>query len=227
MLYQVMTGIRFMLLWVVSGVVSIAVTLLAGFFALIVLSIALGFFYITGSNTASPVMQGLVMLVCGIVGAVMGFASGSLQKGVMTQKYGAEFRWWRSLSTLSGCIGLMLTTLALSVPIKKMLVTMTLPDPRILLFYGVLPIVIPLLCMGIAQWFVLNRYVYGAWAWILANVVAGLVMYSLLAALFTTATAILLFPVVLAVAAPWIVTGFAMLWLFQFSVRGTWPDEFY
>jgi hypothetical protein len=227
MLFQVMTGLRFIVLWVIGGMVTLVVTLMAAFFALVVLSIILGFFYVSGSNTASLVMQLTVIGAFGVVGAVMGFASGSVQKSVMSQKYDAEFRGWRRLSTFGGAVGLMLSALALSVPIKKMLLTLTLPDPRVLLFYGVLPIIIPLLCMGIAQWFVLSRYVAGAWAWILANVVAALVLYSLLMGLFTSGTAILIVPVLLAVAAPTIVTGFALLWLFQFNAHDTFPDEFY
>lgn len=227
MIYQVMTGIRFIVLWIIGSIAAMLATLTAAFFAVIVLSIALGFFYITGGNTASPLMHGLVIAAFGVVGAVMGLTLGSIQKSVMTQKYGAELRWWRRLSTLSGAVGMTLTAFALSVPIKKTLLTLTLPDPRVFLFYGILPILIPMVCLSIAQWFVLNRYVYGAWAWILANAVAAVVFYSLLMGIYASGMILTVIPVLLVATAPAIVTGFALLWLFQFNARGTWPDEFY
>jgi hypothetical protein len=193
----------------------------------VVVSIALGFFFVSNSNPANPAMQGIVVVGFTSIGVILGLVWGSLQKLVMSQKYQMEFRWWRRLTTLGGGVGMALSAVALSVPIKLALLNMRLPDYRIFLFYGILPILIPLVCIGIAQFFVLNRYVHGAWAWILANIVGGLVMYALLFALVTSGIAVLIVPVLFALASPAIVTGFAILFLFHFNPRGTFPDEFY
>jgi hypothetical protein len=227
MVFQVLTSVRFMLLWVLGSLAGLLVTAVGTLIVTVIVSIALGFFYLSNSNPASPAMQGIVMVGFTCIGALLGLVWGSLQKFVTCQKYQVQFRWWRRLSTLGGGIGMGLSAIALSVPIKMMLLNMRLPDYRIFLFYGILPILIPLMCIGIAQFFVLNRYVHGAWAWILANVVGGLVVYALLFGLVTSGIAVLVIPVLFALAAPAIVTGFAMLFLFQFNARSTIPDEFY
>jgi hypothetical protein len=75
----------------------------------------------------------------------------------------------------------------------------------------------------LAKCFVLWRHVRGAWTWVLANLVAGLVLFSLIAAgAFTWATTPLLtIAVVVGLAvAPAIVTGFAMVWLINMNWRG-------
>jgi hypothetical protein len=73
---------------------------------------------------------------------------------------------------------------------------------------------------GICQASILWRYVNGAWAWVLANVVGGVVVFSL--GIATASGAVVApFSVLVTVlalsAAPCIVTGFAMLWLIHFN----------
>jgi hypothetical protein len=69
--------------------------------------------------------------------------------------------------------------------------------------------------------------VYGAWTWILAHIVAGLVCFALLVGVAATNSFVLLLPLAVVFASPAIVTGFALLWLFHFNARSTFPDEFY
>ena len=76
--------------------------------------------------------------------------------------------------------------------------------------------------LALAQTVVLWQHVHGAWTWVLANLVGGIVMFSLIAAgAFTWALSPLwMILIVLGLAAaPAIVTGFAMVWLINMNWR--------
>jgi hypothetical protein len=194
-------------------------------FSLLGLSLTTGIAYMVGGYSLRYILLALALLFMSLFGLGAGFIAGSIQKGSMQQKYQADFRWWRTLSSVGGALGMLLSGIALNVPLQRMLLTWTLPSKQVILFYGALPIVLPLVVIALMQWFVLQRYVHGAWTWILANGVGGLVMYSLIVS--TVLTGGVTLPLILiALIAPWIVSGFTMLWLFQFNTRSTWPDDF-
>lgn len=225
-IYPILTSMRFMLLWIPGSLLAMGITLVTAFLTLLFGAIILGYYYLTGGNTLNPVTHLIALGAFAFIGAVMGLTTGSIQQALMRQKFRGEFRGWRLVSTMSGALGLLLSALALGVPLRHALATLTLPDKGMFLVYGAVPVILPLTCLGIAQWFVLQRYVYGAWAWILANVVAGIVFFSLMVAMISggvVAMPILAFAVV---ASPAIVTGFAMLWLLQFNARSMFPDDF-
>lgn len=224
-MYKIMTSVRFMFLWLVGGLFTLALASIVAAFALIGLSLTTGIAYIVGGYSLRYVLLGLALLFMSLFGLVTGLIMGTLQKSTMQQKYQAQFRWWRTLSALGGAAGMFLTGVALNVPLQRMLLTWSLPSKQVMLFYGALPLVLPLITMALLQWFVLQRYVVGAWTWILASGVGGLVMYSLLVS--TVVTGGLSLPLALiALVAPWIVTGFTLVWLFQFNSRSAWPDDF-
>jgi hypothetical protein len=224
-MYKVMTSVRFMVLWLAGGLVTLVLAAIAAAFSLLGLSLTTGIAYMVGGYSLRYVLLALALLFMTLFGLVAGFVAGALQKSTMRQKYDAQFRWWRTLSALGGGLGMFLTGIALNVPLQRILLTWTLPSKNIILFYGALPVVLPLAVMGLLQWFVLQRYVHGAWTWILANGVGGLVLYSLLVS--TVLTGGITLPLLLvAVVAPWIISGFTMIWLFQFNSRSTWPDDF-
>lgn len=225
-IHPILTSVRFMLLWIPGSLLAMGVTVVIAFLTLLVGAIILGYYYLTGGNTLNPVTYALALGGFAFVGAVMGLVTGIIQQSLMQQKFRGVFRGWRIASILSGAMGLLLSALALGAPLKQALATLTLPNQGTLLVYGAVPIVIPLTCLGIAQWFILQRYVYGAWAWILANVVAGLVFFALLVATLTGGALVMPILAVAVVASPGIVTGFAMLWLFQFNARSMFPEDF-
>ena len=93
---------------------------------------------------------------------------------------------------------------------------MVVPPPETLFWFGFQIAVILFGCLGFCQAFVLNYYVRGAWVWILANIVAGVVFFSLLAfgALSWAATPFITILLIFLIgAAPGIVTGFSLVWL--------------
>jgi hypothetical protein len=224
-MYKVMTSVRFMFLWLVGGLVTVALATVVAAFSLLGLSLTTGIAYMVGGYSLRYILLALALLFMSLFGLIVGFITGAMQKGTMQQKYQADFRWWRVLSALGGGLGMFLSGVALNVPLQRMLLTWTLPGKQVILFYGALPIVLPLVVIALLQWFVLQRYVHGAWTWILANAVGGLVLYSLVVT--TALTGGITLPLLLiAIVAPWIVSGFSMLWLFQFNTRSTWPDDF-
>ncbi|MCU0512192.1 MAG: hypothetical protein MUE40_06435 [Anaerolineae bacterium] len=227
MIYQVMTGMRFMLLWLAGSLITIGVAILTAGLMLALVSIVVSISLLTGGTGTAPLVQASVLLAFAVTGAVIGLSDGSLQQAVLRQKYQAQFRGWRWLSVIGGSAGMLLAALALNLPLTRMLVTLRLPAAPELLFYGIMPVLLPMVGMSIARWFVLRRYVVGAWTWVLANIVAGLVLYSLIISFATGGLLLTLLPGLFVLVSPAIVTGFALLWLFQFNARSTFPDAFY
>jgi len=214
-----------MVLWLVGGVVTLALATVVAAFSLLGLSLTTGIAYMVGGYSLRYILLMLALIFMSLFGLAVGLITGSLQKSTMQQKYDAQFRWWRTLSAFGGALGMLLTGIALNVPLQRMLLTWAIPPKQVILLYGALPIMLPFVVMALLQWFVLQRYVHGAWTWILAHAVGGLVMYSLLVTVVLSGGLIL--PIFLiALVAPWIVSGFTMVWLFQFNTRSAWPDDF-
>src|SRR5688572_4234165 len=99
-MYKVMTSLRFMALWLVGGLVTLALAAVAGAFSLLGLSLTTGVAYLVGGYSLRYILLALALLFMSLFGLVVGLVSGILQKGTMQQKYEADFRWWRVLSAL-------------------------------------------------------------------------------------------------------------------------------
>ncbi|MGB1287563.1 MAG: hypothetical protein ACPG7F_13570 [Aggregatilineales bacterium] len=226
-MHQVFTGSRFMLFWILGSLVAVFLSVVATAFAAIITSILVGMVILTDMLPPLMTTNVLAMIAFIGIGSIMGLATGSLQVAVIQQKWNVAFTGWRWLSLVGGVVGVVLTALIIGVPLREAFLNMQIPSQRILLTYGVFPFVMPLVCLSLAQLPVLMRYVRGAWLWVLANAVAGLVMYTLLMSIISGATLIFWVWIILAMAvSPAIVTGFAMYFLMQFNQHPMLPGDF-
>lgn len=218
---ELITGTRFMVLWVLGGIAALLSTL---FFAV---SISCGLVVIVA--IAASILQrdfgeGATLIILSIdlllIGAVSGFVVGNLQKGVLQQKSRETFDGWVIASIVGGAFGAVITFWLLSSQIMPLIIEQRIPTTEQLTLYLLELIVIPAGVMGVAQAAVLVRYVSGAWTWALANLVGGVVFVTLLlSGWFVTGGSPLLAGLILLgiSGAPAIVSGFAMLWLLRFN----------
>lgn len=221
---DILSNFGFLLQWMMGAafalfatLVSIVVIFLGGSFILMFLSHQ-------HPENISP-MNALIYssVIYSLMGLTMGLIYGSVQKGLLRQKTHEPWRGWLIASAIGGLLGVDVTMLILAGQLVPYLHLMILPPPDALIWIGLQLATIPFGVLALAQCFVLWRHVRGAWTWVLANLVAGLVLFSLIAAgAFTWATTPLLtIAVVVGLAvAPAIVTGFAMVWLINMNWRG-------
>jgi hypothetical protein len=220
---KVLTSVRFMVLWILGNMAALYATLFVGVLAIIASVIIVAIAALTPSVPTATVAAVLVLAAFAFIGAMMGLITGSIQKGVLRQRYRARFDGWVLASVIGGALGMLITAIIIGEPIRQSIANLTLPKREAFIFYGALPAVVPLAGLGALQTVVLLRYAKAAWLWLLANVVSGLVLFALLLSL--TSGGLVLWVLLIGVsAAPAIVTGFALLWLLTFNARSHWPD---
>jgi hypothetical protein len=218
---NVLTSMRFMMFWILGSVLALYGTVVLTIIILFASSLVAAFiFMITQQELTVFAAVLFTAVVWSIIGLLLGLIIGSVQKSLLQQKTEESWQGWIIASALGGIIGLNITGFTVGRQIMTLIATLTIPPKEAVLLLGLQLLLIPLATIGICQASILMRYVNGAWAWVLANVVGGIVVVSLGVA---TATGAIVAPfsvliIVLALsAAPGIVTGFAMLWLLNFN----------
>lgn len=227
-MHRLMSSFRFMLLWIPATIFALVASLVA--FAVILFGGSLLAMLIWGEEiTLAPVtiLLAYSFVMYALMGLAMGFLYGSVQKALLRQKTDEVWRGWRTASVIGSIIGVVITIVLIGGQLAQYITWLVLPPPEALLIIGLSALTIPFACMSMAQFFVLRQHVDGAWTWILANIVGGIVMFSLIATgvYSIAATPLLTLIALLAVsAAPGIVTGFAMLWLLNFNWKHDYLD---
>lgn len=218
-----MSHTRFMLLWGLGSIASLFSAIIVG----VLLFLTLGFF-ITAylgdgiANLTTPLTIGIVSMWFGSIGLSMGLVFGSIQKAILRMHTRAPWRGWLLSSAIGGLVGAVATVLILASQIIGHFLMQVIPAPDTLLLWGFQFILIFFGSLGLCQTFALRQYSQGAWVWIIANLVAGVVLYCLIAfgALSLVATPPLAILVGFLIAsAPGIVTGFALVWLMNSNWR--------
>ena len=224
---QLLTSMRFILLWIIGSVFSLGASLIGAVVIFTVSAFIATIFYATQNrepNFTEMLIWGGV--VYSIIGLVFGLMVGAMQKLLLRQKTDESWSGWLLMSAIGGVIGVDILMLLLAQQLGIAINTMTLPPKEVLWLIGAQIFIIPFASLSVLQMFVLWRYVKGAWTWILANVVSGLVVYALLGAglVSTGVFLVSLLALLAVVAAAPIVTGFAMLWLINFNWKYTYPE---
>lgn len=225
---NIMTNMRFMLLWIPGTIVALFATAIVGLIVLMGGGIAVAFVWGKEVELAPPVISLLViLLIFSVVGFFLGLIFGSIQKSLLRSRTRDPWRGWTIASIIGGIIGVDVTILLIGGQMAQSFLFLTLPPTETLFWLGFQVSVIPLGCLALAQMVVLWQHVRGAWTWVLANITAGIVLFSLIA-FGAVSWAVTPFMSILAVAAimaaPGIVTGFAMLWLINLNWRRDFPE---
>ena len=214
---NLMTNTRFILLWSFGSIVSLFGSAIVG----VVLFMIGGFAAIAiWGEDISMLSPGVALMFLTIlfssIGLAIGLVFGGIQKAMLRMRTREPWRGWLIASAIGGIIGVDTLAVLLFTETAGYLTWTVLPPPETLFWFGFQSSVILFGCLGFCQVFVLNYYVRGAWVWILANIVAGVVFFSLLAfgALSWAATPLIAILLIFLIgAAPGIVTGFSLVWL--------------
>ena len=213
----VFSNLRFMLMWVVGGVFALYSSLLAAIIIFIgggVLAFVIWSGYDQLPDTPSVIIYSFA--VYSLIGLAFGLIIGSIQKPLLRQKTDEFWQGWRIASIIGGILGVDILAALLVQQTGFFFNIRTLPPAELLWVMALQVLVIPLALLSFCQMFVLARYVRGAWTWVLAHVVAGIVLFSLLMTGIVASSGAFLLGLLLLLAvstAPMIVTGFAMIWL--------------
>jgi hypothetical protein len=218
---NMLTSMRFMLFWVLGSVIALYGIVILSLIILFASSLIAAFLFMTThEELTSTGALIFTIIVYSIIGLVAGLIVGSVQKSLLQQKTDEAWNGWMSATAIGSVVGLNITGFIVGRQIMALIASLTIPPKGILLMLGLQLLLIPLAFIGIFQSGILMRYVNGAWAWVLANVVGGIVFVSLAVATVTGAI-VAPFSVIITVlmlsAAPGIVTGFAILWLINFN----------
>jgi|GEM_PF-2720032 len=229
-MYQVLTSLRFILLWVLGISLS---GLAAAIGAVLLLPL-----------TVPLVLKVLILPWAGlltaaaVVAVLLALLVGNVQGWLLRQKFRGEFRGWLIVSLIGAFVGtlaagVMAGMLAeeVGVLVEKLtrLQRPNLPDLRLIAAYAALIGGLPGIGLSLGQSLVMGRYTRAAWLWVLAHIVSPLTVYALLLAGLTSGVGFitLSIPVLLLVlAAPGIVTGFTALFLLTLIRRPWWPEEY-
>jgi hypothetical protein len=212
---------RFMLFWILGSVIALYGTIVLAVIVIFMSSLVAAFIFMMTQQELTVIGAMIFTIsVYSLIGLLMGLIIGSVQKSLLCQKTDVSWQGWMIASALGGVIGLNITGFTVGRQIMTLVATLTIPPKEAIIILGLQLLVIPLATLGICQASILWRYVNGAWAWVLANVVGGVVVFSL--GIATASGAVVApFSVLVTVlalsAAPGIVTGFAMLWLIHFN----------
>lgn len=218
---NVLTSMRFMLLWILGSVAALYTTIVTSLIIGFGSTLIATFIWTTGRREPGAIeMLIFSVIVYSLIGLAAGSIIGSIQKGLLRQKSGDSWRGWIIASVIGGVLAMNVTGFLIGRQIGALISTLTLPPKEVLLLIALQLLIIPPACLSLCQSAVLSQYVRGAWVWVLANVVAGVVLFSLAATaigggVLSALTIVGL--VLLLSAAPGIVTGFAMLWLILFN----------
>jgi len=218
-----MSNMRFMMLWILgmlvalfaAGVVSTIILLLGS-----VTAVAIWGEEVATANPASAFL--FIVIFLSTIGLMAGWIFGSIQKMLLRSRTNEPWRGWIFASIIGGIIGIDVTVTLLMLQASQYIIWLVIPPPETLFWVGLQVAIIPIGCLSLAQMVVLWRHVYGAWTWVLANIVAGLAIFSLIvagAASWAVTPLWSLFLGIVIVGTPGIVTGFAMVWLIQTNWR--------
>ncbi|MEM9951698.1 MAG: hypothetical protein AAF846_08870 [Chloroflexota bacterium] len=218
-----MSNTRFMLLWGLGSIASLFSAIVVGFLLFVVIGLIVSAIMGEGLANLTPVFA---MLIVGIwfggVGMVMGWTVGGIQKAILRMHTREPWRGWLVSSAIGGFVGVIGTFAILASQIAGHFLMQVLPTPDTILWWFFQFILIFFGSLGLCQMFALRQYSRGAWVWILANLVAGVVLYSLVAfgwLSFITTPPLAIVAGFLVAAAPGIVTGFVLVWLMNSNWR--------
>lgn len=235
-MYHVLTSLRFMILWMI-GLCASAVGAILGITVLlpVLLRVMTSLPFMPVSGTAQTVVwMALFALISGIP---LGLLIGSVQKGLMRQKFHAEFRWWLFVSVLGAIFGVVISefvSLSMADHLGAYLQELRNfnnvrpPDIRALAIYVVLLYSPPIVMMSLLQTLVLRLYTRASWLWVLAHIVSAIVFSTLLYTLILTGGLFIFvgwLGLIVLVLSPGIITGFTMLFLLTLIRRPWWPEE--
>lgn len=220
---NLMTNTRFMLLWSLGSIVALFASAIVGF----VLFMIGGFTAIAiwGEGIAelsADVALIFLAILFSSIGLAIGLVFGGIQKAMLRMRTREPWRGWLIASAIGGILAVDILAVLLFTEGAGYLMWTVMPPSETLFWFGFQIAVIFFGCLGLSQIFILNRYVRGAWVWILANMVAGVVLFSLLAfgALSLAVTPLLAIALIFFIAAtPGIVTGFSLVWLISTNWR--------
>ncbi len=162
---------RFLMWWLFASVFVWPVTIIIGGFAALALGTVLqSIFFDASIYSATPELIGTLGVGC-FIGGVIGFSVGLMQRWVLRKcLYWEPYRWLR-LSVLGGLVGGVVIALTI----------ILVGDSYYYYnfsFNGEIPMIwMSLIVLGISagQWLSLRHRISGAWLWLLANGVGGLV----------------------------------------------------
>lgn len=216
---NLLTGTRFMALWIAGSIIVVMVMAIVSVLLLLLFS-AIATAIWANQQRAPGLVDGLVftLVLCSLIGGWFGVSAGNLQKFLLRQKSGESFHGWVWASIAGAVLGINAMVFIVGAQLLPEIgSSMTIRNAK-LIFLMMQVAIIPLAIMSIAQLPILWRYVRGAWTWVLANVVAGIVLISLLLAGSSSITSgwgtpAGVFLLLAMIASPGIVTGFAAVWL--------------
>lgn len=218
-----MSNMQFTLFWILGTIVALFATGIVSTIILLIGSMTAVALWGEEVATTTPTAAFIfITLFLSIIGLAAGLIFGSIQKALLRSRTDDPWRGWVIASAVGGIIGVDVTATLLLLQASQYIIWLVMPPPETLFWVGLQLAVVPLGCLGFAQMFVLWRHVHGAWTWVLANIVAGIVLFSLLlvGAIGWAASPILTILVLLGVlGAPGIVTAFAMVWLINTNWR--------
>jgi len=235
-MYHVLTSLRFMILWMIGLCASIfgatvGITILLPLLTRLTVSLP----FLPAAGTAQIVIyMALIAIVCGIP---LGLLVGSVQKGLMRQKFHADFRWWLFVSVLGAIFGVVISEFATFIMVDHMgaylqelrnFNNVRPPDVRAVAIYTVLIYSPPIVMMSVLQTLVLRLYTRAAWLWVLAHIVSAIVFSTLLYTLILTGGLFIFvgwLGLIVLVLSPGIITGFTLLFLLTLIRRPWWPEE--
>ena len=224
---QLLTSTRFIIFWIIGSVMSFCASLIGAVVILTVSAFIATMFYAT-QNREPNMMEVFIWggIVYSLIGLVFGLVLGAMQKMLLRQRTEESWSGWLLTSALGGIVGIDLLVLLLAYQLGTAVNGMTMPPKEVIWLIGAQVFIIPMDCIGLMQMFVLWRYVRGAWTWVLANIVSGLVVFGLMGAGFISSGIFLfsLLALLAVLAASPIVTGFAMLWLIHFNWKYDYPE---
>lgn len=235
-MYHILTSLRFMILWMIGLCASIfgaivGITVLLPLLTRLVVS--LPFFPVAGM-AQTLIFMAFFAIVCGLP---LGLLIGSVQKGLMRQRFHAEFRWWLFVSVLGAIFGVVISEfvslsmadhLGAYLQELRQFNNLRPPDIRALALYVVLIYSPPIVMMSVLQTLVLRLYTRAAWLWVLAHIVSAIVFSTLLYTLLLTGGLFIFvgwLGLLVLVFSPGIITGFTMLFLLTLIRRPWWPEE--
>jgi hypothetical protein len=141
---------RTLVAWMLSTLLIFVVgTILTGVF---------GFFAVIFAPLSSAAFA-LILLLTMVIGAIWGWSIGVVQRWVLRRYFFWSAEMWVRASIIGGAVGAVLFSI----------INLAFAPT-----HNSLAVIIFLVCVSIAQWFVLRKTVQAAWLWILGMAISGL-----------------------------------------------------
>ena len=179
-----------------------------------------------GFDSASAFETAYILVMGSIVGGIVGFAIGLLQRSVIKRYFHMEVKNWRRTTLIGGMIAAPVMVGAIDVMSNYVgqHYWQLMESGQYHVFntiLSVMPMVVYVFVLSAVQVIILRRYVQHAWLWIMANTVAGFMFSMVVNQAFDPGISNWL----LAAIAQGAVTGFAMLWLLHRLNKETEADN--